>query len=1199
MRGPLTPPWQTGHTDCKHLQKVRLWPDWEVDMKRTATAVGVALLAAALAAAQESRGTVTGRVIDASGAAVPGAAIQLVNTATSAAIAAQSNQDGNYSIPFVVPGTYRLLVEAAGFKKYERTSVPVRVNDVLTLDVEMQVGEITQSVEVTADVPLLEAGNASIGQVIDQRRVLELPVQAGNAFELMLLTPGVVNTTNLRLRKAAATNAVSQVAAAGSPQYSNEFTIDGIPNTFANGDQPRVAFSPPQSAVSEFKVATTGYESYLGRTMGSVINVNTVGGTNEYRGEAHYWFANSALDAPNFFQNRAGQKKQVYQDNRYGASLGGPVLIPKLYNGKSRTFFFYTYEANSWGVPRTAVGSIPTRAQQGGDLSSLLALGTQYQVYDPLTTREISAGRFQRNPLAGNLVPASRLDPIARNIARYWPEPNQAGTREGRNNFSAGVKDLDDYYVHLARLDHTFNEKHRAFFRLHYDWWSEDKQQFYGNETTGVLLNRINRGLAVDDVYVISPATVFNFRYGLTSQDFPESRRSKGFDIASLGFAPEYLQQLDRSRSAFPFIGFGAVPSGSSLTGFTTNGSANMNGTYSGFGPWEAGEGTTNGLIHTFIGSLSTLKGNHSFRYGLDFRVYRSFSGRFGFDIAPALTYTTDYTKQLSDGPAAPVGQELASFLLGIPDGEGRRSTSYATQELYYGFFLHDDWKVTRKLTLNLGLRYEYETPVTERFNRATAGFDEAAANPIQDQARAAYARNPLPELAAGQFRVPGGLRFVGRDGRGRSLWKTERNNFLPRIGFAWHANEKTVLRGGAGLFMDTIGTNRSLPYQNGFTAITPVIASLDNGLTYSARTHNPFPGGLFPAVNTPPDLVTDLGRGITAYPESRVVPYAARWSLNIQRQMPAGFLLDLGYAANRGTRLQINRDANATPGQYLSTSPERDQTRITALGQQFPNPFFGLDRVYTRTISRGNLVRPFPQFGRIQIIEPLGYSWWHAFTARSERRFAKGFSFQLGYTWSKLMEAIEFLNDFETRPYEVVGVYDRPHRLTFSSVWELPFGRGRALAANVPRALDGVVGGWQLNGMWQSQSGGALNLSNFILRADPKDLPVDNPTVDRWFNVDAFERNAARQLGSNVRTLPLRFSGLRGPGQWKVDISAIKYFPVTEKIKLQFRAEAYNAFNHANFANPATNSATVTGFGQITSVDPARQFQLALKLTF
>ncbi len=1159
-----------------------------------------ALLASALHA-QESRGTITGRVSDASGAAIPGVGIQLISVATSAVIGAKSNDNGNYNIPFVVPGTYRLVVEASGFKKYERLDIPVRVNDILTLDVELTVGDVTQSVEVRELVPLLETGNASVGQVIDQRRVQELPVQAGNAFELLLLTPGTVNSTNTRLRKAAATNATSQVITAGAPQYSNEFTIDGIPNTFANGNHPRVAFAPPQSAVGEFKVSTTGYETYLGRSMGSVINVNTVSGSNQYHGEAHYWLANSALDAPNFFQNRGGLPKQLYQDNRFGGSLGGPVLVPGLYQGKGKTFFFYTHERNIWKVPRTAVGSIPTTEMRGGDLSSLLAIGAAYQVYDPLTTREVTPGRFQRQPLAGNRIPTNRINPIANNISRFWPQPNQAGTRESRNNFTAGVKDINEYFVHLARVDHTFSDRHRAFFRIHYDWWSENKQQFYGNETTGVMLNRINRGLAFDDVYVLNPSTVLNVRYGLTSQDFPEQRRSSGFDLASLGFSPAFLRQLNPRSTAFPFIGLGAVPSGSSLSGFATNGSANMAGTYSGFSPWEAGDGTNTSIIHTFIGSVSTLKGSHSLRYGADIRFYRAFSDRYGFDIAPALTFSPEFTRQFSDGPNAPAGQELAAFLFGLPDGEQRQSASYATQEKFFGFFINDDWKVSRKLTLNLGVRYEYESPLTERFNRSISGFDGSAANPIQAAAQAAYARSPIAEIAASQFRVLGGVRYVARDGRSRNLWQGEKNNFLPRFGFAYAASSKTVLRGGAGLFLDTIGANRSLPFQNGFTQVTPILTSIDNGLTYNASFANPIPGGIIPATNTPTELTTDLGRNIAFYPDNRVVPYSVRWSFNLQRMLPAGFLIDAGYAGNRATRLQINRDVNATPGQFLSTSPERDQTRISSLGQQFPNPFFGLDRVYTRTMSRGNLLRPFPQFGNVTVMDPTGYSWWHALMVRSERRFSQGFSFQFGYTWSKLMEATQFLNSFQTIPHEVIGVFDRPHRVTLSGIWELPVGRGRQLGSNMPKWANAIVGGWQLNGVYQGQSGAALDFGNYILRGDLQSLPLsgDARSVDRWFNVDAFDRVAARQLASNVRTLPLRFSGVRGPGQSKVDLSAIKYINFTERVRLQVRAEAYNAFNHANFAAPATNNVTATGFGQITAVDPARQFQLALKLTF
>ncbi|MBI3470819.1 MAG: hypothetical protein HY013_05635, partial [Candidatus Solibacter usitatus] len=316
------------------------------------------------------------------------------------------------------------------------------------------------------------------------------------------------------------------------------------------------------------------------------------------------------------------------------------------------------------------------------------------------------------------------------------------------------------------------------------------------------------------------------------------------------------------------------------------------------------------------------------------------------------------------------------------------------------------------------------------------------------------------------------------------------------------------------------------------------------------------------------------------------------RWSLGFQRQLAAGILVEAGYLGNRGTRLQIARDINTIPGSALSTSPERDQRTIDFLNQSFSNPFFGLDPVFTRNISRSQLARPYPEFGNLQVTEPIGYSWYHALEIRAERRFAAGFTFQTAYTWSKAMEATEFLNSFETAPYRTVSSFDRPKRWAFSGIYELPFGKSRRF-----------LGGWQLNALIQHQSGAPLDFGNLIFRGNIRDiaLPSDQRSVDRWINVDAgFERASARQLASNVRTFPLRFASVRGDGQMKWDLSAIKYFRLTERAKVQFRAEAYNALNHPNFENPATNNVTVSGFGQVSNVaGTARQFQFAVKVTF
>ena len=1144
--------------------------------------------------AQDSRGTITGQIADPSGASLAHVSITLVNEASGATVTGRTNDTGNYYIPFLLPGIYTMSAEVAGFRKSTRRNLEVRVNDVIKLDIEMTVGDVKEVLEVTAAAPLIDAGNVSLGQVVDQRRLTELPVQAGTAIELVMLTPGVTSTTPLRVRRTSFNTASSQFSTDGNPQFSNEITIDGIPNTVATGSEPRIGFQPPQAAVSEFKVQTAAYDAAVGHTSGAVVNIVTSGGTNRFHGSLHEVFSNAALDAPTFFQNRSGGKKPVYQDNRYGAAIGGPVLFPKIYNGHNRTFFFYANEANKWGQPRAVVGTVPTAEQKLGDLSSLLALGPAYQIYDPRTTQAAPNGRFSRQPLPGNIIPASRIDPVARNIAAFYAAPNTPGTREGRNNYTQNNKDLEDYYVHFARVDHSFSQNNRMYVRLNYDHWAEDKQDFYGNLSSGVLLNRINRGLAIDDVLVLSPTSVLNIRYGITQADAPEKRRSAGFDNAALGFSPSLLSLLDKKSQTFPNVYLGA-------TGITAPCAGTCTGSYSGFAAWEAGDGANTAIIHSLNISLSTLRGSHNLRYGTDLRLYRAFQNRLGYDVSPAFQFLPTYTKgPLDNSPAAPIGQEFAAFLFGIPEGEMRRSASAATQEKFVSFFLQDDWKLTGKLTVNLGLRYEYESPVTERFDRAVRGFDATSANPIEAQARANYARNPIPELPAAQFRAPGGLLFAGGS-NGRSFWSGQKGNLLPRIGIAWQQNNNTVVRAGYGLFYDTLGTNRSPAIQTGFTASTPIVPSFDNGLTYVATTANPFPTGLQAPVGAGDGLATNLGQALAVYPVDRVLPYAQRWSFGVQRQLRGQVLLEVTYVGNKGVRLPVNRELNFTDPKYLGTSEERDQTAIDFLSRQSPSPFAGINKVYPTNISRANLLKPYPQFGNIRQTNANGFSWYHGLQTRVERRMRGGYTFQGAYTWSKSMDATQYLNDADPTPGRAIGQYDRTHVFVVSAIWELPFGRGRAFGANMSRPLNFIAGGWQLNSIYHWQSGNPLTFGNVILRGSLKDVPLsgDQRSVDRWFNVELFERAPARQLQNNIRTFPLRFSNIRGDAQTKLDLSVIKNFNITERVRLQFRAEAFNSLNHVNF-NAPNMVVTGTAFGTVTGQGSlSRQFQGVLKIIF
>src|SRR3954465_1123940 len=377
--------------------------------------------------AQDTRGSILGRVTDATGSNIAGADVHVSNVATGVSVTAKTNDSGNYNVPYLTPGMYTVTAELAGFKKFVRDNVQVRVNDAVEVNMSLTVGDAAESVEATAETPLLSTAEASLGQVVDERRVMELPIFSGNAMEFTLLAPGTVNGTDMRLRKAAFNNAPSQFSTDGSGLFNNEFNIDGITNTFSDSVNVRVAFSPPQASIQEFKVQTSSFDASSGHTMGSVVNINSKGGSSGFHGSPWWWLRPSDLDSPTIFQNRSAQPGQrkiaVYQDNRYGLSGGAPIVIPKIYNGKNRTFWQFTWEANKFGDPNvgTNTSTVPRAAWRNGDLSDLLKLGPTYQIYDPATIKAAANGTFTRDPFPGNIIPTSRLDPVGKAIMNLYP----------------------------------------------------------------------------------------------------------------------------------------------------------------------------------------------------------------------------------------------------------------------------------------------------------------------------------------------------------------------------------------------------------------------------------------------------------------------------------------------------------------------------------------------------------------------------------------------------------------------------------------------------------------------------------------------------------------------------------------------------------------------------------------------------------
>ena len=1149
--------------------------------------------------AQESRGVVLGRISDPSGAAVAGAKIHAVNRATNTGASSVTNHEGNYEIPFLIPGIYNVSAEVTGFKKAIRNQVEVNVDDRAEVDMKLELGDVSQSVVVTAEAVDLDVTNPSLGLSVNAKELAELPVAGGNPFYLARLAAGVNSTGGHSPGNPFDTgHASTTIIVNGTRTGSSEVSLDGASNMSGN----TAAYSPPQDLVQEVKVQTLAFDASLGHGTGAIVNVSIKSGTNSLHGtgygfdsriRANPWFYNNWLYNPATGPVTPEKIKQAggsgWLHQRWGGTASGPLIIPHLYNGKNRTFWIVGYEGMYVRRTPTFTGTVPTLAEREGDFSSLLKIGSRYQVYDPATIKDAGNGTYLRQPLPGNLIPASRISPIARNILSYYPKPNTTGTIDGQNNYFLINSEDKDYRSTLARIDQTFSERHRMFLRINQSFYRQTVQTL-PTVALGDVNDRGIWGAVLDDVFVINPRMLLNLRYGFTYQNPTTRRFSQGFDITTLGLPQSLLQQInqkaDPSGLAFPEI---------TVTGFTSLGT---NG---------GSQSTTN--YHSFFGTLTRLSGNHSLRFGAEYRVMRENGYNYG-NVAPNFDFAATYTRGPNQNSAiAPIGQELASLLFGLPTGgQITVNASRAEQSTFTGMFIQDDWRISRRLTLNIGLRYEYEGPTTERFNRSIRGFDFAVASPVEVQAKAAYAKAPTTNLAADQFRVVGGVTFPGVNSLPRQLWNGDRNNFAPRIGLAWHPLKNTVIRTGYGIFYGLMGIDRQDVNQGGFNQITPLIPTLNNGVDFKATLANPFPDGIQAATGSSQGLLTQLGKAATYFDENPRNHYMQRWTLSMQRQFAQRIVGEITYVGNRGTKLSANRQLDAVPRQYQSASMLRDQATIDFLGAQVTNPFFSIPEfagttLGTQRIARSQLLRPYPQFTGITANLPLGYSYYHAMQIQVQKRFSRGVSFQTGYTWSKFMEATAYLNPTDDRPEKVISDQDYPHRFVVSGIAELPFGRGKKVLHNAGGWLNVIIGGWQAQGWYEGQSGQPMGFGNAIFTGNLHDipLPVVNRNISRWFNIDAgFERNAAKVLGSNLRSLSSRFNDVRSDGTNNLDFSMFKTFRLSEKFKVQLRAESYNTLNHAQFANPNTTP-TSTAFGTITAEKGhgQRQITFALKVLF
>ncbi|WP_031499123.1 TonB-dependent receptor [Bryobacter aggregatus] len=1171
----------------------------------------VALLLLSLSSfAQETRGTIVGRVTDASAATVAGAQVTVIHREMGTKQALKTNGEGIYQAALLLPGFYRIEVEAPGFKRFVRDNVEVRINDRIEVNGSLEVGGGAETVTINSETPPLTTESGSMGQVIDSRRVADLPLSYGNPFQLIGLSAGVSFARDPRLDRPFEPTHIVGYAMNGTRANRSDVTLDGVPSTAtANPGEVTATYVPPTDIVAEFKVQTSTYDASLGNTEGGVTNISIKSGTNSFHGTAYYSVTRPNLWGNDYFANATGKARADFIFNRWGGSIGGPVRIPKLYNGKNKTFFLWGYEAIRDSRPRNdGTPTVPTPAMKGGDFSQLLALNSSYQIYNPFTRRAVAGGRIQSDPFPGNIVPASLISPIAKNILSYFANPVSAGNADGSSNFQQPYLTEDaDYFTHTARVDHMISDRQRLYVRGSYYDRNSTYNNFFNNLSTGTVFKFLSRGGVIDDTITINPTTVLDLRYGYNrfiriTQGNP---LAAGFDLTSLGF-PAYLNNaVSASVRQFPRI---------DLTGYqgTAIGAENR--------PIDS---------HSINITLNKMAGAHALKGGMEWRAYRENSFPYGNDQTSRFNFDASFTKgPLDNSATAPgsLGQSVASLLLGLPSSSNsylNRPADYAEQSMTYGFFVHDDWKLNRKLTLNIGLRYEFETALTERYNRSVQGFDGGYVPPFAAQALANYAASPSPLLPANQFRVAGGLTFAGINGNSRGTYNPPHKNLLPRFGLAYQLDKGTVIRAGYGMFLGFLGERRGDVIQSGFSRQTPFIPTIDN-INFSSTLANPFPNGILEPLGAAQGSLTFMGQGISYFNQYPLQSRMQRWSLSIQRELKGGMVFEASYTGNKGTRIEMTRNLNATPRQYLGTSPFRDQDAINRLSANVNNPFVnllpaGATSTFTgTTIPVERLLRPYPQFDSVTSTTYDGYSWYHGLQLHLERRFSKGYTILGNYTFSKFMQATELLNPSDIAPTRSISDQDFPHRFSVSGIAELPFGHGRALLANSNKVVNALVGGWQISGIYTFQSGAPINwnLSNagnynlstsaISFFGNPNDIRLsdDAKSLNKWFNPNAgFVTAAAAQIdvGRQLRSFPLRFGSIRADKINNIDTALVKNTRLWEGKSLQFRAEGLNTFNHPYFPAPVTNP-TAANFGQVTASNQAnypRRLQLTLKFLF
>jgi hypothetical protein len=1139
-------------------------------------------LFACLAQAQEFRSTLSGRVTDPSGAVVPAAKVAAIKADTNSRFETVANSDGLYTIPFLPPGPYTVMADATGFKKYVQEGIQIGTDTRVAQDITLTIGSAAESMTVTADASALETVSASAGQVITTREVENLPINGRAPMDLAVMGYGVVMTGVRDQNRPYENGGFSDFAVGGATSGANAVTLDGVPNVGTLGTSGvRAAFSPPVDAVIEVKVEAFNVDAAYGGAGGGTVEITTRGGTNQVHGAASEFNQASALAATPFFTNANGGQKVVTRQNQWGATLGGPVYIPKIYNGRDKVFFFFGYEGYKDSAPAPTFSTVPTAAERTGDFSGLLALNTKgkdYTLYDP-STGKLSGSSVNRTPFPGNIIPQNRINPVATKfLTSFIPLPNHPGNYDDTNNYFSNPSTPDNYHSVLARADFNLSTANKLTTNMRTSKWCQTTGTNFDNIAFGQFGCRDIWGGMIDDVHTFSPTLLGNFRVGFNRYRAYYDLPNFGYDPTQLGF-PSYVT-ANATKLFIPGFNFN--------DGYT----GNVGSTKYIDQPYNT---------YQVLGSVTKIAGAHVLKAGAEVRL-QDFTNLNWAAATGAYTFDTGTWVKASTSASAPtLGGSMAQFLLGIPtSGTYNINAAQKSDSWYPVVFVQDDWHARPNLTINMGLRWEYSAPTTESHDRQSTGFDARAVNQVTQAAAAAYARSPIPQLPASTFAATGGLLFATPDNR--AAYTTSHKSFSPRLGVSWSPGAlkgRTVIRAGVGMFYYNYGVING--QQPGFSATNAYVATNDSFLTPAATLSNPFPNGIQQPVGAAGGLNTNLGQSINFTNPNLQNQYSLRWTFDLQHQLTKDTVVQVGYIGNHSVHLTTSYNFGTLPAQYLSTSMVRDQATINALGAVVANPFANLlpgSTLNGSTISVSNLLRPFPEFtGVTEGNMNNGGSYYHSANVRIQRRFRGGLQFGLNYNHSRLMERISYLNGGDLTLEKRVSANDRPNSLGFSGSYELPFGRGRHFLTTAPRAVNFVLGGWSAAGVYTYHTGAPLAWGNVIYLGG--DLRMDARDVNHAFDTTRFNTVSAQQLSNNFRYFPSQFSNSRTDGTNNLNVTMTKNFQVTEKVRMQFRAESFNVCNRVLFGAPNLTP-TATTFGVITTqTNVPRAIQAALRLTF